>query len=580
MRTVSRLVLCWAVVATWLFWLADRFSVAADRVPTVTVMVEGADSVLKDLQFLASLVSPEEQAAWKKIIDKDEGILEIFLLGVDRTRPVQVDVLLDREGQRFRMFFPFDDFQSFVSDNLGGFEIEAKQIATDLYQLSGGGFEGYMRRVHGYAVIADKREDLPADLPNPTERLAHLLKAGYVVAAEIRNDAAGQADRQQAIQELRRNVLDAIKQKSNESEAQYRLRKAAVQSQLDEVERFFVEASRISVGLALDRDKKAARLDLVLEALPNTHLAKDIDLLNRNPARFFQVQKHSDAFLFVKVKFPLNEMRQSYLQAQLDGVRDVELEELAGEKDRTDEQKQKARQMIQLLHEIGTDLLKTGQWDGFLELRQNASSQRTLLAGLAVPEAKRLEQALQLYSESKSGRVVEMNVDEVGGLKVHKVQPSRNVPLLSEFWGEPSPVYVAVGEQEVWVATGADALSALKAAVTELQKAGEPTTPSSTDGEFVQFFVRCGPWLQFWDEQAAKQASAAKQARLSESEKAAREQAAKFRRLGIDACRTGDDTITGRLKRVGDRVEGEVEFGDALLKFVSKVVADFAKENL
>ena len=574
-RTVSRV---WLLGLALLIWqgVSKQVAFSQEKTPTVSVMIEGADPLLKDLQFLASLTTTKEQEAWKKIIDKDEGILEIFLLGVERQKPLGLDILLGTEGQRYRFLVPFEDFDSFVSDNLGGFEVQAKQIEPNFYKLSGGGLDGFLRKLHGYAVMAEKREDVPASFPDPLQTLKPLKEGGYVLLAEIKNSKEGRDSRRQAIEQLGRNMVDALKQKPDETTAAFNLRKTALLWQIDEFKRFFADASHIAIGLKLNHQKKNAVVNLTLEALPKTELEKDVQLLNTKPSRFFVVQKHSDAILFAKIRFPLNKMRQQYLQKEVDLLRDAKLEQLTKDSKRTDQQKEKAKEAVKLLHQIGTDFAKYAMIDGFVEIRQTAPGVRTVLVGLAVPGATRMEQVLKLFAESREGRQSKLNVAEVGKVKIHQLEPADVPQILSDF--SPGKIYVATGENELWLAAGSDALARLKEAVKELeQQTTKDSADPATDGDFYQFSFRCGPWFRFWDEQAKKSQN---NSNLTEAEKTAREEAANLRKLAIEACQTGDDTISGTLKRTGNRVEGTMQLNESVLRFISKVVADFADKNL
>ena len=131
---MRRVMLC-ILLAFVVSWGGANCVPADEKAPSVTVMHASADVLVKDLELLAGLASAKEQAGWKKVIDKDEGVLEIFLLGIDRTRPVSVDVLLGGPSERLRMNFPIDDFEFFVKENVGGFGIKTKKLATNFFHL-------------------------------------------------------------------------------------------------------------------------------------------------------------------------------------------------------------------------------------------------------------------------------------------------------------------------------------------------------------------------------------------------------------------------------------------------------------
>ncbi|NOX54718.1 MAG: hypothetical protein GXP27_09820 [Planctomycetes bacterium] len=556
----------------------------ADDAPSVTVMHAGADVLLKDLQFLSSLTTPKEQSAWKKIIDKEEGVLEIFLLGIDRARPMQLDILLGNNTQRFRMYFPISDFELFESENLGGFDIQTKKIATNFFQLSGGGYAGFLRYLHKYAIIAESRDDLPAELNDPAAVLKPLLEKHYSVAVDIRNAAAGREARLQSMAELRKNLSDAIKRKATETEAEFALRKAAFDAQMDELERFFVDASQITLGIVLDYAKRDARLDINLQAIPDTPLANDIQALNQRPSYFASLKKSDSAIFFGKLNFPLTEMRQANLLKQFEYARIVAAERVQKDESRSADQKKKAVETIDAFYDLLVDGTKKGVLDGFIEIRQDEAGRRVFLAANQAPDGTRMRKVLQLYAQSKTGRAVEFDVATVAEVKIHRLQPSRELEGLTDFLGDRSAFYVGTSEDVIWYATGHDALNQLKATITKWHE-GRNASPNnaespSTDGTFAEMFIKSGAWFQYLDERRKKREAKAPPKKLTATEKAAKQEREKLLRLALEACQTGDDTVSGHLKRVGDHVEGEVRFGESLLRLVSKIVADFANENL
>ena len=559
-----------------------------ESVPSVTIMHAGAETLLKDLRLLSSLTTPKEQAGWKKIIDPEEGILEIFLLGIERTKPMRVDVLLDGASERLRMSFPIADFDMFVEENLGGFDIELKKIGTNFFQLSGGGFEGFVRYISKYAVFGEGRGDVPADLKDPLLDIKPLVDKKYSVAAQVKNAAAGQDARRKAIGQLRENLDDVLKKKSTESDDEFALRKAAFQSQMDEVERFFVDASQIVFGVATNEKSKNAYLDVILEAIPDTDLERDIQQLLQKPSYFARITRSKTAILFDKTNLPLNEMRKTNLLTQFKHARAVSIELLKAEEGRSDEQRQKGIETVNAFFDMLEAGTKDGLVDGFVEVRQDAAGKRIALAGNVTPDGTKMEKVLELFAQAKAGRSVERNVDKVGDVAIHKVNPAGEFSALEDLFGKDVVIYVGTSPKSLWYACGAGSLDELKSAIASVAPtkvesvAKDKATAGSkeTGTTFGELYVKCGPWIQFLDERQKRRDTQTTDTKLTDAEKTAKERQTKLRRLAVEAFETGDDAITVELNRVENRVEGRIEFAPGLLRFVGKVVADFANENL
>lgn len=136
---------------------------ADDSVPHVTIMQPGANRLMEDLKFLLELTDKSEQEQWANV----EANLDIFLEGIDRDRPIRIDLLLGGKVVRYRPSFPVKKLDDFLI-NLDSFGIENKKISNskNFYQLKEA-FEGYLRYKDKYGSIGEKKEDVPTDLPDP-----------------------------------------------------------------------------------------------------------------------------------------------------------------------------------------------------------------------------------------------------------------------------------------------------------------------------------------------------------------------------------------------------------------------------
>src|SRR6185369_17066194 len=96
-----------------------------------------------------------------------------------------------------------------------------------------------------------------------------------------------------------------VKKGEKEESADFEIRHAAVEHQLAELERFFVESSKISVGRVLSAVKKQAVLDMSLDALPQTSLAESIDLMGKTPDQFAAIGKE-ETIVSGSINFPVD----------------------------------------------------------------------------------------------------------------------------------------------------------------------------------------------------------------------------------------------------------------------------------
>jgi len=296
------------------------------------------------------------------------------------------------------------------------------------------------------------------------------------------------------------------------------------------------------------------------------------------------LKKSDSAIFFGKLNFPLTQMRHTNLLKQFEQARAVAVERIQKDSSRSADQKQKGEEAISAFYDLLVDGTEKGILDGFIEIREDGAGRRVFVAANRAPDGTRMKKILQLYSEGKPGRAVELDVATVENVAIHRLQPSREFEGLNDFLGDRSAFYVGTSQDVIWYATGHDALNQLKATIARWQKeraaSAKKTEPNGTDGIFAETFIKCGPWFRYLDERRKKRDAKAPPKKLTAAEKAAKQEREKLLRLALEACQTGDDTISGHLARVGDHVEGEVRFGECLLRLVSKIVADFADENL
>src|SRR5205814_367663 len=101
--------------------------------------------------------------------------------------------------------------------------------------------------------------------------------------------AQPQQDRKKAFEKSKQELLGAITKGEKESEAAFEVRKAITEHQIAEIERFFVEASRIQADWNVSYTEKTARLDLHLERLAGTAHEQNVLVLGQTPDRFARV---------------------------------------------------------------------------------------------------------------------------------------------------------------------------------------------------------------------------------------------------------------------------------------------------
>ena len=592
-------------------WGASRPLLAEQPAPEVTIVQSGAEELLLDLKYLLGLTNKEEQTQWESI----EGIMETFLSGIDRKRPVRIDLILASEVVRYRPNFPYDDLEAFI-DNLGSFGIAAGKLGNELYELKGD-FKGFMRTSNGYASIGEKKDDVPADLADPLAAVKDIA-AKYDFAAVAANsaEAADTESRQKAMAELHKELTASIKKKKEETDDEFAMRKMLFEHQFDEVQRLFVQAASLTLGWTTDRDKSEGRFDVDLTALPETELAATVQELGSAPSRFAEIAASENSILHAKVNHPLDEMRKKHFLEFFGQLRPMIAKELEGVKDLKDTERAASIKISDHVFDMLEAGAKMGIVDGFVNIDQDKDKKFELTGAIRVADSAPVADMLKLLPEAGSGQTVEMNVAEQGDVKIHKaVLAADSIIDLKPLFGEKVTMFVGYSADAVWYAAGGDALERLKAAIAKgaaaevaeaapqaEKKAEEPKADAdkkadadakpadaekakadadvkpaegkkakadaaaekpaqkkaTAGGSFFLIELRVFPWVELREKKIADE---------------------KIKRMLTESLSTGEDKVSIDFSRVEERIEGRVKVDQGILRLVGKIMADVSKEN-
>lgn len=571
---------------------------ADDSTPQATLMISSADEVLRDLEVAFGLTSEKQKLQWPTFKD----YLEVFLSGIDRTQPIRIDAILAETAVRFRSTFPLTDFKLFREENLDTFGIESIRKTATLYQLKMAKEDfGWMRYERPWGIIAEVQEDVPIKTfgnDGPVKFLQPLLDRKYDVGGRILNRPEGQEERRKAFQKVRDELLAAVKQKQDEPAADFELRKLFAEQVMNELDRFFVEASSVVLGWTTDAAQKQGRLEVHLEPIPGTELEKTVQQFNTAPSHFANVTRDGKAILNLRVNHPLDTMRQGHLLAYLDRLRDRTRSRIDGEADSSVEVKTNRKHVADLFFDMLAEGAKTGLIDGFMEVHQDESEEVTTIGGVKAPKPADLLEILKLLPGANFAEQIDLDFDKEAGVALHKViLRQKEVADWESYLAEDGALYLGTDDDTIWFAAGADALPALKAAIQEVAK---PNSGRAED-PFVDVRLRMGPWLKLRDQRVAREEAARPKPAAGEpqpakvkpkpkakdggvDERGAFEELASdvnaLRKLAIEAAEPGDDTLAAWMKRVDNRIEGQLKADAALLRFGGAILAKFTEDNL
>jgi len=531
-----------------------RVARAQESAPKVSAVFHSAKRILTDLKLLSDLTTKTEQKQWENI----EAIIETFLFGIDRRKPLGIQVILDGDEERFQFALPLTSLKEFVDENLGGFEISARRIGTGLYRLSEQKETlGYMRHSKGYVSISEQRAEV-ATVPDPRSTMAALLAKKYSLSATINNSAGQQAARRKSFRPIRENLLAAVKAKKGEAADDLALKKELLQFELGEAERFLVESKSLTAGFYVNPETTQAILDIDLTAIADTGLAKSIQGLSTTPSHFAGIPRAKTAILSGRIHHPLDSFRQTGLQGVLTAARNAIHGDIQRKAAATDAQKAASTEVLDTVVAVMQSALTKGLLDGFVEVRPAEGGVNVMVAGIRTVEGQRLRAALAAIPNSTFATDVTLDSTKAGEVTIHQVTVPADLHTdFAALFGDSQIILVGTSADAAWCAAGPGAIDALKAAITSRADSAN----EKVDPVFVDLAIKVGPWLKVLDNQlAADEASA-------------------DRKMALKAFAQGKDMVQLQLWREGTRVLGRTTLGTGILRFFGKQMAKFSKEN-
>ena len=563
--------------------------------PRVKLVMASAERVLSDLEWIIAELALEK-GQWEQNIFPS---LDIFLVGVDRDKPIRFDVQIGGEedesttpkGYRFQPGIPVDrngkGIRDFIKNNLEPLDIKVQQRSRrgDYFKLAGV-YEGWMRMVDEYACIGTYESDVPKGMPHPSESHDELVEKGFDIALELDNDADQTDQRKEAMAAFEANILDATKEKEGESDAAFALRKAKLSHDLETFGGMFEDAKRITIGWTTDTDKESGRADLYGEGLPDTGLANFIDMIAVEHSTFAALAIPEDPAASLHMNVPYDDMRKRHLAELYELTLPVLHEKIDGSDGMASSEKEPAKQAVTLLFEMLTAGIELGKLDLFFDMTKTEAGPHVAIFGVHSADGKKADEIVKLIPKAHEAWTVEMDVESVSETAIHKIDISEDLPVaLTETFGESGLVYVATSEKLVWICGGGGSLELLKESIAQVSDFEMPSEVSPVFGEFK---VHAHTLLKLYDSLVVEMGwnplgkieVEAKGPAAGDGDSLQLIDPAELRDIATRATANIDDRVSGQARRIGDHAEGEILVEPGLMRAVGKIIAKIAADNL
>lgn len=448
--------------------------------------------------------------------------------------------------------------------------------------------DGFMRYESGYVHIGK----LLPDVRLAKGGLPAELAEGHDLAALIDGQAQSQEERKTAFDKAKQELIGGIAKGEQEDEAVFEVRKVVTEHLIAEVERFFVESSRIHLGWNVSAAQKHARSELDIEGLPGTALEESVELLGKTPDEFASVSK-LDTVFSLSGNFPIDPLRKAFLTNVVKLERALLKKQIAESTKHSDEQKKSEDELVELMFDVIDGFKDLGVINGFLRSWSNGDGTLTTVAGGRVPENSRekFEKMLEKLATRKATNKVENKVETESEVEIHKLSVPDVQTDFPEFLGKDGEVYVGTADKTLWLASGTGSLERLKKAIQESKVAVEKPGPE------VELIVKLGPFVELRENyhvrnpavaavpaNEPKKPSGAKPPQKGDKAAAKKVEGfisgAELRKIALETFKEGKDTMTFSLQRDNKTVKLNVQFDEGLIRFVGKLASKVVKENL
>jgi hypothetical protein len=189
------------------------------------------------------------------------------------------------------------------------------------------------------------------------------------------------------------------------------------------------------------------------------------------------------------------------------------------------------------------------------------------VSAVSSPNAAKLVDILPLLTQAGKDNTVELNIESVDGVTIHKIALAKGfVDLIDRIFGDSRDLYIGTSDSHVWLASGEGSLDLLKSMIQSIK---EPESNKRTLTASINLLPWVVRWKQIADEKEQPEDAEARQ-QWRES----------LRRLGdaVEALKT-DDSLSIDIPVTEEMVSGQFKFDTGLLRFVGKEIAAFTKEN-
>lgn len=489
-RTSMRMLACAVAVATAPLLGAAAHAQSDPAKPVAVVGVTSYNELLADIDYLGQFGG--QVGAGQQL----DNMLQFFtqgqgLQGVDKDKAWGVVAHVDGAV----VCLPVTDLDA-VLGLVRNFGLTTSDMDDGIIEIEIPNQSLYVKKVGNWAFASNTPEMLANAPANPGD-MFDKMTADYDIAAEVMVQNVPEMYRMIAIQQLRAGAEQGLQQRFDETDEAFAARRQSTEASIDQIEQLINDLKELKIGFNTDTDKGNVILDFVYNAVPDSQLARGIEVYKDAQTMFGGCMKDGAAIQFnISVTTPadLVEENKAQVQSQMSSVRQQAMNGIDQELgDLNEEARDTVKEAVGDLLDAVEATAMAGKMDiaGCLDL---GDGKLNVIAGGFTKEPGKVESALKKLSAlMKDGPTVAWNADSHGGANIHTLTLPVHDADAQKALGESLDMAVGIGDDKVYFSAGTGAVSQLKQAI---DASGSSTTPVKP----MQLSVALTPIVQFISE--------------------------------------------------------------------------------
>ena len=440
----------------------------------LTVSISGFDAIKSDLQTVTQ-ASGVDQLMMPFMMLGPQGPA-----GLDTAKPWGAVVQTDGQELRIFAFLPVSEPELALGllGPLGGGGDPPEPDAEGVYEIEVRGNEVVLAKKGDWVILADNRQTL-ANVPADPIPLLGGLNESYAIAirGSIKDIPASMRD--QVVGLIQSGVQMAQQAQPDQAPGE-----RAIARSMEEVDKVLNEMDSVLIGLAVDPQSKAIRLDVEATAIEGTSTAAEYASAaeaKSNLAGFYL----PEAALTVLVAGTLQEQDSEQIQEWLDARKSDAMKDL-DEQELSEGERKLAKQMLGDLISVLHKTAAAGQIDVGLSVLASADS-LSLVGGGFVADAATLEklfkQSVHLAIAEDPGleEAITLDAEEHQGVRLHTVSvpaeqlPTDDIPAM--LVGDAFTAAIGFSDQHAYLAIGPKSIDKLKQAIDQSKAAAGQSLP-------------------------------------------------------------------------------------------------------